>query len=216
MARYPAIPEPTTKPESLRDSILSLKQAFEILTGQRGNPDYAAAMPSDLADLTTYVDTADTDLATAVALKADKTYVDAADATHTTNIGTNTTNISTLTTKISGYESAWTAYTPTLTAQTGAFTSASATGKYKQNGKTVFVNIAVTITTVGTASGAYYVTPPVAANGTFILTGRDTTVTGASLHGTLNGSSMEVLTYANLSAINASSVMYITGVYEST
>jgi hypothetical protein len=42
VAKYPAIPEPTLAVESLRDSVLSIKQAFEILTGQRGNPNYAA------------------------------------------------------------------------------------------------------------------------------------------------------------------------------
>lgn len=51
MARYPAIPEPTIQPVSLRDSILSLKQAFETLTGQRGNPGYAALVPADLNDI---------------------------------------------------------------------------------------------------------------------------------------------------------------------
>lgn len=51
MARYPAIPEPTIQPVSLRDSILSLKQAFETLTGQRGNPGYAALVPADLSNI---------------------------------------------------------------------------------------------------------------------------------------------------------------------
>lgn len=48
MAKYPAIPEPTIEPVSLRDSILSIKQAFETLTGQRGNPNYRALLPADL------------------------------------------------------------------------------------------------------------------------------------------------------------------------
>jgi hypothetical protein len=37
MARYPAIPEPTNDINSLRDAVLALKQAVELLTGQRGD-----------------------------------------------------------------------------------------------------------------------------------------------------------------------------------
>jgi hypothetical protein len=46
--RYPAIPEPTTDPASLRDAVMSLKQAFEILSGQRGAGQDAAVKPSDV------------------------------------------------------------------------------------------------------------------------------------------------------------------------
>ena len=46
--RYTSIPEPTLKPESLRDSILSIKQVLEVLTGQRGNPNYRALNPADV------------------------------------------------------------------------------------------------------------------------------------------------------------------------
>jgi hypothetical protein len=49
--KYPAIPEPTTDPQSLRDSILSVKQMLEILTGQRGNANNAAVLPQDIASL---------------------------------------------------------------------------------------------------------------------------------------------------------------------
>ena len=46
--KYPSIPEPTLKPESLRDSVLTIKQAFEVLTGQRGNQDYRAVLLPEL------------------------------------------------------------------------------------------------------------------------------------------------------------------------
>ena len=48
VAKYPAIPEPTLQPSSMRDSLLSVKQAFETLTGQRGNPDYRAVLLPEL------------------------------------------------------------------------------------------------------------------------------------------------------------------------
>jgi hypothetical protein len=58
---------------------------------------------------------------------------------------------------------AWTSYTPTVAAGGGAFTSAAATGRYKQLGKTVFFSIIVTITTNGSANTYFTVTAPVAA-----------------------------------------------------
>jgi hypothetical protein len=51
VAKYPAIPEPTLKSEALRDSVLTIKQAFEVLTGQRGNPDYRAVLLPELTAL---------------------------------------------------------------------------------------------------------------------------------------------------------------------
>jgi hypothetical protein len=48
-AKYPPIAEPTTDVVNLRDSVLSLKQGFEILTGQRGNGTNAAVTKSALA-----------------------------------------------------------------------------------------------------------------------------------------------------------------------
>ena len=48
VAKYPAIPEPTIRPDSLRDAVLTLKQAFEVLSGQRGNPDYRAVLLPEL------------------------------------------------------------------------------------------------------------------------------------------------------------------------
>jgi hypothetical protein len=50
-AKYPPIPEPTTDPGSLRDSVLALKQGFETLSHQRANPLVAAVTWSDLLAL---------------------------------------------------------------------------------------------------------------------------------------------------------------------
>lgn len=76
-------------------------------------------------------------------------------------LGTAQTDIDALQAQTTSYESAWTTYTPTITSQTGSFTTVSATGRYKQNGKTVFVEIDVTITTAGTAAGYLKATLPV-------------------------------------------------------
>jgi hypothetical protein len=57
---------------------------------------------------------------------------------------------------------AWTAWTPTISATTGSFTTTSAAGRYIKIGKTVHFTIAVTITTVGTGSGARFTLPVIA------------------------------------------------------
>lgn len=46
----------------------------------------------------------------------------------------------------------WTSYTPTVSAIIGSFSSASATGRYRRAGKTVFLTVTVTIANVGTGS----------------------------------------------------------------
>lgn len=56
---------------------------------------------------------------------------------------------------------AWSAFTPTITAGSGTFTTVSASGRYKQNGKTVHFAVTLTITTNGTAAGWVNATLPV-------------------------------------------------------
>lgn len=47
---------------------------------------------------------------------------------------------------------AWTTYSPSVTANAGSFTTISAAGRYKDFGKTRFIEVEITITSVGTAS----------------------------------------------------------------
>lgn len=61
---------------------------------------------------------------------------------------------------VADVEGPWTAYTPVLTPGSGAFTSAVASGRYKQIGKTVHLQIRVNITTLGTAAGGFTVSLP--------------------------------------------------------
>lgn len=65
---------------------------------------------------------------------------------------------------------AWTSYTPTVTSASGTLTSASATGRYKQLGKTIFLEVDATVTTAGTGSGGLRVTLPF-ASASFNFTG---------------------------------------------
>jgi hypothetical protein len=73
--------------------------------------------------------------------------------------------VATTVTKINGVDqtTAWTTYTPTITSQTGTITTSSATGRYKQIGKTVFVEVDITVTTAGTGAGSLLATLPLTA-----------------------------------------------------
>lgn len=74
---------------------------------------------------------------------------------------------------------AWSAWTPTITPFTGSFTSASASGRYLQIGKTVFFSCQLTIVTVGTADAAVDLSLPVTpqATGTTFM-GRENASSG--------------------------------------
>jgi hypothetical protein len=194
--KYPSIPEPTLDPQSLRDAVLTLKQAFEVLTGQRGNPDYRAVLLPELVAS----DNAD----------------DAAIAANAAAIAANTTNIAANTASVTAHEAAWTAYTPVITTNTGAFTTVSATGKYKVIGKTVFVSIVISIPTVGTGQYPIASLPFAAAASTYFLPGREGAVTGAMMNGFISpsASTVFVVKYDNNSpSVNGASIS-VSGVYE--
>jgi hypothetical protein len=113
---------------------------------------------------------------------------------------------------------AWTSYTPTLTPQSGTLTTASAVGRYKQVGKLIFVSISVTLTNIGTASGAISAALPFTANssGYAILAGREGASTGTMLQGIIaSGSSgVSILTYSNTAALANGYLLIVSGVYE--
>ena len=75
---------------------------------------------------------------------------------------------------------AWSTYTPTVTSGSGTFTTVSATGRFKQIGKTVHLQVVVTITTAGTAASTLIATLPVNALASTPATGaaRETALTG--------------------------------------
>jgi hypothetical protein len=118
---------------------------------------------------------------------------------------------------ISPLAGAWTSYTPTVAASSGTFTSVSATGNYIQIGKTVFARFAITITTVGTATGNVTVTLPFSANGRISFCGKESSVNGKAFCSSATNSSTVTLTnYDNTSPIAAGAVLVADFVYEST
>ncbi len=111
--------------------------------------------------------------------------------------------------------SAWTTYTPTVTANVGTFTTVSATGRYKTIGKTVFIELDITITTNGTAAGYVQATLPVSqASFDYFLVGREYNVTGFILFGIVSGNSMLIGNYDNTYPGGTGRRLKLSGVYE--
>lgn len=99
---------------------------------------------------------------------------------------------------------AWTSYTPTITAQTGSIPTLSASGRYKQIGKTILLQVTVSVGAGGTAVGNIFATLPFTANssGTWVGGSYEYSVTG-------NGGISAVLTSATTLTIkNISAATY--------
>lgn len=141
-------------------------------------------------------------------------------ATNTTNIATNTTNIATNTASIAALQTAWSTWTPTVIPGAGAFTTASASGGYFVIGKLVHFSVTITITTVGTASGAMTIALPIgtAARPAMVpLT--ETAVIGNMGYGRIASGGTTIFAidqYNNASYIAAGAVVTLTGIYEKT
>jgi hypothetical protein len=114
----------------------------------------------------------------------------------------------------------FTIYTPVVTAQSGAFTSVSATGRYRRIGKLVFIQIAIMITTNGTAASWVIATLPFAAvnvaNSNHILAGRAASVSFKMLQANTspNSSSLNVFNYDNSYPGASGELLLISGFYE--
>ncbi len=112
---------------------------------------------------------------------------------------------------------AWTTYTPTITSTAGTFTTTSSSGRWKQIGKTVFISVAVTITTVGSATGFILATLPVNNNAstTAHLVGREAAVGGKTFIGKIASNQAELIFYDNTATSTvAGGVFQFSGVYE--
>lgn len=126
----------------------------------------------------------------------------------TTSVGNATT-----TTKINGVDqtTAWTTYTPTVTSSGGTLT---ATGAYKQIGKTLFFHIVVTVTTAGTSN--FVVTLPVTPiNGIDMAAVARNATTGISGAGRIRDTTNMTVTRFDGVYFGANGdLISITGVYE--
>jgi hypothetical protein len=114
---------------------------------------------------------------------------------------------------------AWSSYTPSLSCGSGSLTSAAATGRYKTLGKTVWVEMHITIATNGSCGAwVYAALPVVAAANRYILAGlvyeTGKSATGAIL-GDANTSFGYIRLYDGTYPAADNTHLVITGVYES-
>jgi hypothetical protein len=114
----------------------------------------------------------------------------------------------------------WRVYTPGVVAVTGAFTSATATGRYRQMDKTIQFQVSVTITTNGTAAGGVTVGLPRLSSSVvgnwFSVGGRGGIVSGKALAGSIQPSSNTVTMFNYDSSYPGANgeLLVISGTYE--
>ncbi|MDW5315022.1 hypothetical protein [Rhizobium sp. PL01] len=114
---------------------------------------------------------------------------------------------------------AWTSFTPTVAATTGTITTVGAvSGKYKRVGRTVFVDVDVTITTNGTGAGQITIggMPVASARLVTAFFGREAGLSNKALHGSISaaGSTMTVFDYAGAYPAASGARLLLAGRYE--
>ena len=117
--------------------------------------------------------------------------------------------------KVSDFASAWKTYTPTVTASSGAFTSYTASGRYKEMGKTIQLQIQINITNAGTASGGTNATLPVQASPSMnqMISGREG-ATGNAVYGIVSGNIVSIVYYNYTFAGATGNQLNLGGTYE--
>ena len=113
---------------------------------------------------------------------------------------------------------AWTTFVSTASPATGSITSQTSNSAYLLIGKIIFCSIHVTITNVGTGSGAVTITLPVTPkrDGDF-LPGRERGTSGKMISSVMSGGSTTatLFNYDNTNVSLATGSVYdFTGVYE--
>ena len=98
-------------------------------------------------------------------------------------------------------------WTPTITAATGAYTSVTVQrAVYQRVGNFVFFEVAFTVVTIGTGSGATNITLPVTpanATGPAVVDG-DNPFTGLFARGTISGGILSVTSHTGTDLVSAS------------
>jgi hypothetical protein len=111
---------------------------------------------------------------------------------------------------------AWTAYTPTLSCASGTLTTASATGRFRQVGKTTEIEINATITTLGSCATALRATLPNIAASVAVLAGRENAATGVALAGFIGAGAtvVSITKYDNSIGAGTGWASVVSGTYE--
>ena len=134
------------------------------------------------------------------------------------NYGTVTNNVYTATGTYTAPQTfanqPWTTWTPTLTCASGSLGSATATGSYMKFGHAAFIEITVTITTLGTCGGSWFnASMPFTTVLGGVLAGRDG-ITGHMIQGVSNPGYTAVffLNYDNSFVGSSGDTIYVSGI----
>lgn len=111
---------------------------------------------------------------------------------------------------------AWMPYVVSVSSGTGTFTTVSAVGRYKKRGRQIFINIVVTITTVGTAASYVRASLPVISGPVAQCISGKETATDFSVNGEIaaGASNIDIFKYDGTTIAASSRVVVLTGVYE--
>lgn len=113
------------------------------------------------------------------------------------------------------YVDEWRSYAPTITPSSGTITTLGAvSGKYKLRPYSVDISLEITITTNGTGAGAITSTLPFNTDSlSYSVPGRETATGGATLLGTVSGSSLRIQKYDNTYPAVDGAKLVMTGSY---
>lgn len=111
---------------------------------------------------------------------------------------------------------AYASYTPTVTASAGTFTTTSASGAFKVIGKTCFIRVRATITTVGTASGILIISLPAGVTAVTTTTQSIIGIDSGSItvRGGLSATGIRVVRYDATTVIAAGQQVDLSGSFE--
>lgn len=107
----------------------------------------------------------------------------------------------------------WVPYTPNVSAGSGALTSATAQGRFLTIGKTVFVNLSISVVTNGTGAGNILASLPLAALGPSVMPGRGV-VSTKMLQGLIGVSGVTIQNYDGTYPASTGETLLLNGMYE--
>ena len=117
-----------------------------------------------------------------------------------------------------GLGGAWTTYVPTLFCGSGSLTTSSASGRYLLSGKTLFVQITATITTVGSCASSIAASLPGgnSAKSFSIVMGHETGLTGSLIQGYTGatGTTLVMQKYDGALLLSSGTVLQVEGSLE--
>lgn len=110
---------------------------------------------------------------------------------------------------------AWTTYAPTVTCGGGTPAAATASGRYKQIGKSVLIEGFISVFTIGTCTGNMRISTPITAAGNYYAMSvfdTGTGATGSAAIASADGTAIRIFTVAG--AFPTGFLPVVTGVYE--